>query len=99
MGSSKPSTKENEVPDPDEVCAICGDTRADHGDRHHQFSADGQLVALPKNPPRRADPPAHRDDPKPAAQQAAAFATLMEVLVEKDILNAHDVIRVFTGQG
>jgi hypothetical protein len=33
------------------------------------------------------------------AIQARSFAVLMEILLEKNLLDAKDVIRVFTGNG
>lgn len=95
--SSLPPSTSSEPPiDPDEVCGVCGDTRENHGDRHHKFSPNGDLVALPKAEPPRQRPPVHRDD---VAIQAKSFATLIEVLVEKNLLDAKDVIRILMGQG
>ena len=96
MRSSKLSTKaSDEVPDPDERCQICSETRENHGDKHHKFSVDGQLAMLEPPPKPRATPPKEigRDE------TAIAFATLLEVLAEKEIIGAKDIIRILTGQG
>lgn len=82
---------------PDDLCQVCQTPRDQHGDKHHKFSVDGQLIQL--DPPKpRQEAPRHRDE-KPAAPEAKAFATLIEVLAEKNILNTKDVIRIFSGQG
>jgi len=90
--SSTPSTNS----DPDAECLLCNTTRENHGDRNHKFSEDGLLRPLDPPPKPRQEAPVHRDEQQ---IKATSFATLMEVLVEKNILDAKDVIRIFTGQG
>lgn len=87
--------------DPDELCAICNKTREMHGDMNHKFSEDGQLIPLEKRPEPRAQGPGHRDDPapKPTDEVSRAMATLVEVLIEKNVLDAKDVLRIFKGNG
>lgn len=90
--SSTPSTNS----DPDEACQVCGVSREMHGDKNHKFSLDGQLVGLDPPPKPRQESPVHRDEER---IKAASFATLIEVLAEKKLLDAKDIIRIFTGQG
>lgn len=97
MTTSSTSSTKSEPVDPDERCQICQQTRVNHGDAHHKFSTDGQLTPLDPPPKPRAEPPVHRDDVP--AIQARSFAVLMEILLEKNLLDAKDVIRVFTGNG
>lgn len=82
---------------PDEVCQVCRVTRENHGDKNHKFSTDGQLLPLDPPPKPRAEAPTHRDDAQ--MLQAKSFATLLEVMVERGMIDARDVIRILTGQG
>jgi hypothetical protein len=90
---------------PDDRCLVCDTTRENHGDKRHKFNdVDDQLYPLDPPPKPRAEAPRERGEtPAPAVVaemiKAESFATLMEVLVEKEILDAKDVIRVFTGKG
>lgn len=96
---------------PDDECLVCGTKRDEHGDKHHKFSTDGQLVELDPAPKPRMEAPRHRDDlagVEPGPDLKLAFATLVEVLSEKQInfdgvnrplLSTHDVIRIFSGRG
>lgn len=85
--------------EPDDLCMICNKTREMHGDMNHKFSEDGQLIPIEKRPEPRVKPPRHRDDPLPPTEDARAIATLVEVLIEKDVLDAKDVLRIFKGNG
>lgn len=92
---------------PDDVCLVCGTVRDQHGDKNHKFSQDGQLIPLDPPPEPRMKAPRHRDDPPAPAQPGVddgpniklAFATLVEVLVDKGILDVKDVLRIFRGEG
>lgn len=97
MTSSSTSSSKSDEPavNPDEPCSICSETRENHGDKHHKFNTEGHLIPLDPPPKPRAEAPVHVSE----AIKAASFATLMEVLVEKEILTAKDVIRVFGGNG
>lgn len=81
---------------PDETCALCGTTRENHGDAHHEFSEDGTLVMKKKPEPPRQPAPKERDS-TPATEQikAKAFTMLVEILAEKGLLDTKDVIRIF----
>jgi hypothetical protein len=83
--------------DPDEQCQICHKKRDEHGDMNHKFSTDGQLIPIEREKPRQ-QPPVHREDPK-STPTDRAFATLLEVLIEKNMLDARDVLRIMSGQG
>lgn len=87
-------SRNDEVPDQDEQCQICGETRENHGDKMHKFSTDGQLVPLDPPKPPTTPPPKHRDDVVAEAIKAESFAMLLEVLAEKNILNEKDIIRI-----
>lgn len=80
---------------PDDVCAVCNKTRENHGDAHHVFDMENEFPRpIPKPEPVKAAAP----PPRPMTEQikAASFAALMEVLTEKGILDAKDVIKVFS---
>lgn len=77
---------------PDEPCGVCGDTRENHGDHRHQFSADGVLKKLEPAAPPRQQPPRHRDD-SPVMEHNLVLR-LTTRLVEKGILDAHDLLYV-----
>lgn len=93
-----------ELPQPDDVCLVCGTMREEHGDKHHLFNiTDDTLIPLKPGPEPRNKPPRERGeslkaDPAPD-HVAESFATLMEILVEKDILDTKDILRVFRGRG
>jgi hypothetical protein len=98
---------------PDDVCEVCGTVRDEHGDKMHKFSTDGQLIPLEQGKPPAKEAPRHRDDPPPTSAGVGpdlgmAFATLIEVLAEKQIsfdgvgrelLTKQDIIRIFSGKG
>lgn len=97
---------------PDDTCEVCGTKRDEHGDRMHQFSMDGQLIELKPGPEGRKPPQtkeeAEAEQLKNLPNIGRAFATLVEVLAEKKInfdgvnrplLDAKDIIRIFSGQG
>lgn len=87
---------------PDDVCALCNTKRDEHGDMNHQFSLDGQLIPIRKGP-EGVKPPQTREEATQAASNlpdvGRAFATLVEILAEKEIVNAKDIIRIFSGKG
>lgn len=87
--------------DPDELCSICDKPRDMHGDMNHEFNTEGQLIQKKPRPEPDRKPPKHRDDePDPKTDEnSRALATLVEVLIEKNILDAKDVLRIFKGNG
>ncbi len=86
--------------DPDDLCSICNKTREMHGDMNHEFNLDGQLIQKKARPEPERKPPKHRDDPDPVTDEnSRALATLVEVLIEKNVLDAKDVLRIFKGNG
>lgn len=96
----------NDGLNPDDECKVCGQNRDAHGDTEHAFSEDGQLRRRKPAVPARQDPPMERGEGndrriqlKPTYPLEQAFATLMEVLAEKDILTAPEVVRIFSGRG
>lgn len=87
---------------PDDECGICGTTRDMHGDKNHQFNMDGQLIPIKERPAPRQEAPQHRDDPKPGVETNKpdahlALLGLIEVLIEKGVLDARDVFKVLGG--
>jgi hypothetical protein len=71
---------------------ICLETRENHGDKQHEFSEDGQLVQKkPADPPKKNAP----EEKVPDAFKAKALTTLVEILAEKGVLGAPDIIRIF----
>lgn len=82
---------------PDDVCQVCHDTRENHGDRMHQFSEDGQLVVKePPKPPTVPAPKTRVEQQLDTQQLGDSFATLLEVLAEKGVLQAPDIIRILS---
>lgn len=82
---------------PDDVCGVCSNTRENHGDMQHKFSVDGVLQKLDPPAPPRQQPPRHRDDPKPQDMEHGYVLRLTEVLIDKGILDARDLLRVMGG--
>lgn len=83
---------------PDEVCGVCEETRENHGDKNHEFNAEGVLIPKKKAPDKAPDAP--KPPPPPSTQADVkhiqdSFATLVEVLAEKEILSPHDIVRIF----
>lgn len=86
----------------DDICGVCGIQRDMHGDKNHVFRLDDMLIPKAPAPEPRKKAPKHRDDdPQPSSgpDVGKAFATLVEVLAEKGLLNHKDIIRIFSGQG
>lgn len=88
-------------PHPDQVCAVCGGKRDEHGDKNHLFSLDGQLIPkAPGLPPRRKAPRERqlgtdmpdRDDPV-----ARLTLRMIERMVVKGQLNESDLFAIFGG--
>lgn len=95
--TSSPAANE---PKPDDVCEVCDETRENHGDKHHVFSTDGVLTPIKPGPPARNTPPRERtDEVKRLGRdpEVGAMMRLIEVLIEKEVLSALDVLRVFGG--
>lgn len=98
---------------PDERCMACDTTRENHGDKNHVFNAvDDTIIPIRKGEAPRREAPRERASlaaPEPRqSQEARALATLVEILSEKKIsfdgvnrpiLDAKDIIRIFSGQG
>lgn len=89
----------------DDPCGVCGTQRDQHGDKNHVFRLDDVLIPVTPGPPAKNTPPRHRDD-EPSRSHTLqgpdvgrAFATLVEVLAEKGIVDHRDIIRIFSGQG
>lgn len=76
---------------PDEVCGVCGFEREAHGDSNHEFNLEGVLVAKKAPEPPRKTAPAATDQIK-----AYAFLELIEVLIEKQLLDTRDVARILS---
>lgn len=96
MSSSSTSSTKPDL-QPDDVCAVCQTTREMHGDKNHKFDTENDVPQKLDPPPRpRQDPPT----PRGITDQikAVSFAMLMEVLAEKNILDAKDIIRIFTAE-
>ena len=94
---------------PDDVCLVCEETRENHGDKVHKFSRDGQLLPLDEGPVARQLAPKERRIPGNYGGQgyqaqadlhtAKSLATLLEILVDKELLSAKDIIRIMRGDG
>lgn len=88
-----------EALDPDEVCGVCNTTRENHGDKHHAFSKDGELIPLKPGMPARRQPPAPRGS-MPAvmeAQSTGLLLRLIERLAQKGLLDGPDLFMIFGG--
>lgn len=82
---------------PDEECLICGTKRDEHGDKLHQFSTDGSLVPItPGVKPREEAPKPKSEVTTSGPDVSKAFAALVEILAEKELINARDIIRIFS---
>jgi len=86
---------ENEI-SPDDECGVCSTKRDQHGDKLHVFTLTDQLIPVKEPPAPRQQAPQHRED-KPQLEKP--FATLVEILAEKQVIDAKDVVRIFFGEG
>ena len=82
--------------DPDEPCGVCGESRAEHGDKHHRFSVDGVLTPLKPGPEPRQSPPALRGDIIDA-HTARLVLRLLDRLTAKGLLTSEDLSAIFGG--
>lgn len=94
------------LPDADDKCMICGQSRDMHGDMQHKFSADGQLIQNKPAPEPKQTAPRLRPEDADLDQvkedlaksiQANATMRLTEVLIEKGILDGKDTMYIFSG--
>ena len=86
---------------PTDVCEICGTQRDEHGDKHHRFSEEGEFVPMEAGAKPRQEAPKERGSaPRPVGTEhvAALHLRLIEVLVEKGILDGEDLHKLFGGQ-
>lgn len=89
---------------PDDVCEICGTTRENHGDKHHKFSEDGQLLPLEKgSKPRQEIPKAKEELSREAeiiANDPVANLTLrfIERMIQRNQLDGEDLMYIFGGK-
>ena len=85
---------------PDDTCGVCDETRENHGDKNHEFNIEGNLVPKkPAEPPRQTAPKERGEAPSPKGveEMEKAFLRLNEVLIEKGILDARDIVRILGG--
>lgn len=71
-----------------------------HGDLAHKFSMDGQLIPnAPAAPPKKEAPRERGDTAAELAKDIQANATmrLVEVLIERDVLDGKDTMYIFSG--
>lgn len=86
--------------DPDELCGVCNTKRDEHGDKNHEFNAEGNLIPLkPAEPPRQSAPKERDPNPKPSGVEEVekSHLRLIEVLIEKGVLNGLDVVKILGG--
>lgn len=81
--------------DREDVCGVCGETRENHGDMNHVFDVEGQLKRKEAAGPPRQAPPEMAGTTAQMTQNA--FLRLIEVLVNKGLLDGEDLVRVFGG--
>ncbi len=88
-------------PKADDVCAVCDETRENHGDKQHEFSLDGVLTPKKAGPPPRREPPQERGaQPSPAQvlgndPVARLQIRLIERMVAKGLLDGEDMLYIF----
>lgn len=87
---------------PDDICAVCETKRDEHGDKEHEFNLDGILIPKKKPEPARQAAPRERGEApplKPAGveEMEKSHLRLIEVLVEKGVLNGFDVVKILGG--
>lgn len=88
-------------PKADDVCAVCEETRENHGDKNHEFSLDGVLKPIKQGPPPRNEPPRERGaQPSPAQvlgndPVARLQLRMIERMVAKGIFDGEDLMYVF----
>ena len=85
---------------PDDVCLLCNVPRDQHGDMNHKFSENGELEPLaPKPEPKNTPPQPRRDTQVQEHPFTKSFVALIDVLISKDILTAHEVAYILAGGG
>lgn len=84
---------------PYDRCAVCDTTREEHGDKHHAFSLDGELIPLkPGMPPRRQAPTPRGAMPMNLESQTTGLLLrLIERLAQKGLLEGPDMVMIFGG--
>lgn len=81
---------------PSDICAICGETRENHGDKRHVFSVDGELVDLPTPAKARQQSPEGRALAKDPT--ANLMLRVVQKLIAKNILDGEDLVYIFGGE-
>lgn len=86
---------------PDDVCLVCGTIRDQHGDKQHKFNnMDDQVHKLDPPPkPGREAPRSRSEAQLEEYQNGKAIASLLEVLLEKGVIDGKDTIRILMGHG
>lgn len=92
------TTMTSSQPKADDVCAVCDETRENHGDKQHEFSLDGVLKPIKQGAPARSEPPRERtaagvalgNDPVARLQ-----VRLIERMVAKGLFDGEDLMYIF----
>ena len=83
--------------DPDERCGICEETRENHGDANHMFSAEGELIPKKPAPPAKNTPPAERSNSLVRDPLTNVVLRLVEQLIANNLLKPEDLMYVMGG--
>ena len=85
------------TPSPDDICAVCQVTRAEHGDSNHEFNLEDVLIPKKKPAPAPNTPPAQRGVTVGVAEVVALNLRLVERLIAKGVLEGDDLVYIFGG--
>lgn len=86
---------------PDDTCAVCMQTRENHGDANHEFDLFDSFPRpkRPAEPPRQAAPKERGEPKEPNQAIMDSFMALLEKLIEKGILDAKDIVAILAPRG
>jgi hypothetical protein len=73
---------------------VCFTTRENHGDKHHKFSVNGELIQRDPTPKRRQEPPREKGSGD-FARIERTLLKLVSTLVEKKLIDATDLLYIF----
>lgn len=86
------------IPSADDICGVCAETRENHGDKRHQFSIDGVLIALKPAPMPKNLAPTPRGQVVGNDPVARMVLRMVERLIAKGVLEGDDLVHIFGGE-
>lgn len=82
---------------PDARCGVCGTKRDQHGDKHHKFTLDDEVIEVEPGAAPRKQPPTERGQALSRDPVANLVIRLVSTLVAKGLINGDDMVEIFGG--